>query len=253
MQPYDAARLVSIPRELTQIWDDTKNLDKGIRVPLEKAVALKETLERINGELVFLGLKMTSASAKKLMQRTEGNITRADVEFFIGEMVSRFHDEVADLKLLFLNPERFRIFGQTDAFGAEVASRFQDAAYDIQEAANCLALGLHTASVFHCMRVLEHGPHYLAKKLQVSFTHATWNTAINQIEKSIKMIGTAAVKPKGWKTNEQFYSEAATHFRFVKDAWRNYAAHGHASYDEIQADKIFRNTRDFMQDLSRKK
>lgn len=41
-------------------------------------------------------------------------------------------------------------------FGALVDQRFPGAAYDIEEAARCLAAGHATAAVFHAMRIVEH-------------------------------------------------------------------------------------------------
>jgi hypothetical protein len=43
------------------------------------------------------------------------------------------------------------------AFGPEVEMQFPSAAYDIDEAAQCLALRRSTAAVFHCLGVLEQG------------------------------------------------------------------------------------------------
>src|SRR6185312_15074427 len=42
-------------------------------------------------------------------------------------------------------------------FGAEVAAAFPSLAYDIEEAAHCLASRRPTAAVFHCAQVLRHG------------------------------------------------------------------------------------------------
>jgi hypothetical protein len=43
-------------------------------------------------------------------------------------------------------------------------------------------------------------------------------------------------RPANWKDDREFYSQCASHFRVVKDAWRNYTAHAPGKYDE-QEDK----------------
>jgi len=53
-------------------------------------------------------------------------------------------------------------------FGPKVEARFPASAYDIDEAVNCLALRRPTASVFHCLRVIEHGLR----------AHAHWRGAV---------------------------------------------------------------------------
>jgi hypothetical protein len=59
-------------------------------------------------------------------------------------------------------------------------------------------------------------------------------------------------KPKNWKADEKFYSEAIAHFRFLKDAWRNYSMHVFERYDENQAESAFNHTKAFMRQLATK-
>lgn len=49
---------------------------------------------------------------------------------------------------------------------------------------------------------------------------------------------------------EQWFAEAATHFRTIKNAWRNYAMHGRDAYDEPRAKAIFESVKAFMQHLA---
>ncbi|WP_151720221.1 hypothetical protein [Gemmobacter serpentinus] len=51
---------------------------------------------------------------------------------------------------------------------------------------------------------------------------------------------------------EQWAAEAATHLRFIKNAWRNQAMHPRQTYDEDRAVAIFDNARSFMQHISEK-
>jgi hypothetical protein len=46
------------------------------------------------------------------------------------------------------------------------------------------------------------------------------------------------------------YSQIASSFMIVKDAWRNYTAHARGKYTEEEADAIYRNVGSFMKRLA---
>jgi hypothetical protein len=129
-------------------------------------------------------------------------------------------------------------------------SAFPSAQRDIFCAVDCFALEHHTASVFHCMRVLERGLGTLAQDVRLNFAIQQWNTIIEQIESKI----TEARKtlPRGAEKNErmQFLSEAAKEFFYFKDGWRNYVSHNRGDYDEHLAASVLEHTRAFMNHLS---
>jgi hypothetical protein len=60
--------------------------------------------------------------------------------------------------------------------------------------------------------------------------------------------------PKGAAKSDklQFCSEAASQFRYFKDAWRNHVAHSRASYDSREAFAIWEHTRDFMCSIAKR-
>ncbi len=131
-----------------------------------------------------------------------------------------------------------------------------DIAFDIEEAAKCLALRRSTACVFHLMRVLEVGLYKLADHLQIHNLQENWQNAIDQIASAIDDINkrgpgknaTEQAKDE-WKNRKQLYSDIATHFIYIKEAWRNRTAHAGHTYTEEKAKQIFDNVRDFMCEL----
>jgi hypothetical protein len=165
---------VSISEEFLNIWNDTGALQDDAIIPPDKKESLRQTLVRIAAELDFLRLTVTKACVDRMLSQITKEITREDIEYFVGDMASRFHDEAAELTFLYIDAEKLNLYGQPHLFGKEVAARFPDSEYDIAEAGNCLALGRNTACVFHCMRVLEYGLSALAKKFKVPFEHTTW-------------------------------------------------------------------------------
>jgi hypothetical protein len=134
-------------------------------------------------------------------------------------------------------------------FGEAVEKAFPSAVYDIEEAGKCLALQRSTACVVHLMRVLEIGLNRLAAQFGVPFENVNWQNVIDQIEVKIRNINSVS-NGANWKVDEQYYSEAAAHFRFLKNAWRNHAMHVREQYDEPRAEVILNNVRAVMTHLA---
>lgn len=57
-------------------------------------------------------------------------------------------------------------------------------------------------------------------------------------------------RPADWKETEQFYSEAAAHFRNIKSAWRNPISHAGGRFDEDRARDVLRATESFLKHLA---
>jgi hypothetical protein len=54
------------------------------------------------------------------------------------------------------------------------------------------------------------------------------------------------------KVRRNRYAEASAHLRIVKDAWRNDVMHPKESYTEEEAERVFRNVKDFMVHMATK-
>jgi hypothetical protein len=127
------------------------------------------------------------------------------------------------------------------AFGPEVQDAFPSSENDVAEAARCLAMQRYTACVTHLMRALEVPLDALARSCGVE-AKSNWNKLLNDIE--------AKIRERRSDRNavaEQWMAEAATQFRFIKNAWRNHAMHARGSYDEAQARDIYGSGRGFLQ------
>jgi hypothetical protein len=121
---------------------------------------------------------------------------------------------------------------------------------DVFSATDCYALEHNTASVFHCMRVLERGLAVLANDVGIDFDIQQWNTIIEQIETEITKLRKTLPRGTDKNTRMQFLSEAAKEFFYFKDGWRNYVSHNRGRYDEHQAAGVLEHTRAFMNHLA---
>jgi hypothetical protein len=167
--------------------------------------------------------------------------------------------ETAKRHLAFISPPYDAYFEQEKLFGESVFEIFLDARQDVKDAGNCLAATLPTASVFHLMRVAEHGLRKLAKKLKVKLTHtgkpspiefADWDKVITAIRSNIAAARKLPAGPKR-QAKLEGWSNGADHCEYMKDIWRNNMAHTRTPYNGPEAVGVLERVRDFMQFLSK--
>jgi len=215
-----------------------------------------------------LGLSVTEQLLSDVARSLKGvQLTRQIAAGKIGEIYRCFLAEIKSQAFFFVPSNRARFYSglkwpdppamepvapPSPPFGEEVAVNFPSASYDIKEAGNCYAVGRNTGCVFHLMNVLGVGLSALGMKFGVSLANTNWAPAIEEIESKIRYMH----KDPAWKIQsdckqqQEFYAQAASHFGVLKDAWRNYTAHGRAKFDEGEAETILRNMRGFMQKLA---
>lgn len=162
------------------------------------------------------------------------------VSVFIAEAEARSFVALAHGHAGYLSPE-------VPLFGDAVDDAFPASGQEIADAGKCRAAGLWTASVMHLMRAVEEPLNSLAQSLGVD-AGQNWNTALNQIDAALR----ARNKSQHGANEEQWASEASAHLRAIKNAWRNYAQHGRARYNEEEAVSIWNNVQSLMQTLAKK-
>ncbi|KGT80455.1 hypothetical protein MA20_07645 [Bradyrhizobium japonicum] len=146
--------------------------------------------------------------------------------------------------------DKARVLGNWRDDWATVTAAFPSTQKDILECVDLWAMDHPTASVFHAMRILEHGLRALANYVGRAFDIQNWQNIIDEIESEIR--DRAKKLPRGQQKNEtlQFLSVAAKEFTYFKDGWRNYVSHNKSDYDEHQAQTAFEHVRAFMIVLS---
>jgi len=198
---------------------------EAVKLPL--SMSLREQFKRVIETVNASGSSQLEAQiAITLCQELQKNL----VHELAGHL---FFSVPSSRKWIYLEPDKW--------FGLAAAKSFPDAARDIRDACQCYALAQWTATVFHGMRILEHGLRALASSLGVTFASGieleNWKNILDQIDKEIRRVDQL---PKSQQKSEdlQFYSEAAAQFRYFKDAWRNHVSHSRAAYDEQGARQV---------------
>jgi hypothetical protein len=168
------------------------------------------------------------------------------------------HDGLREQHIYRYPQDKSKILRKWKDDWAQVRSSFPSAEKDIIASVDLWALGHSTASVFHFMRVAEHGLHAIARERRVKLPKnkpiewAAWQEIIKSIGDAQTEIG--KTKPPGPGKDEAlaFYSGAIAHLEGFKDKYRNLVAHVRKDYDEHQAASAMMHVREFMIGLSAK-
>jgi hypothetical protein len=238
-------------------------VDEDIRLELEKL------LRPIEQECQKLGLRNSVGTINEfrtflLNWRMEAfsNITPNQIAMRIDEIDRAIRREIGFHLFMYIPPDKAEYYHpwgeerrvkrgeEVPLFGNAVATKFPSTNYDIREAGNSFAFYSCSACVYHLMGVLEIGLMVLAKRFNVSTDRTNWHNIIEQIEAKIKGMGNDPNRASNWKEEQEFYSQVATHFMFLKEGWRNYTEHHRGKYNSKEAEIILVNVRSFMQKLA---
>jgi hypothetical protein len=171
-----------------------------------------------------------------------------------GVIQGRIKDELELRLVLCLDADKSDLYApKAPLFGPDVATKYQSAAYEIDEAAKCLALGRYTATVFHLMRAMEVALKAVAKCLNipdpVKSADRNWGKILEKVGDEIdnRNKGNPAwADPK----DRAFFEDARASLDVIRVAWRNATMHVENKYTEDEADHIYRAVRTFMRKLA---
>ena len=209
----------------------------------------------LNRHLEDLQLKTSAIKANQLQLA----LTHLDFgpSVALGQLVNKYCEQLRETvahelqgRAIYYISNHVDLLSDSSLFGDEVDEAFPSARYDISEAGRCLALRRTTACVLHLMRALETGLSSLSAELGVSMPRKSWEMILNKLQREIEARSKNPPDEKWKAEDEQFFSQAATHFRMIKDAWRNHAMHGRDKYTEEEAEGIYRSVHSFMRHLS---
>jgi hypothetical protein len=184
-------------------------------------------------------------------------ITFQDLVHQLTVLRESIEADLAKRFFVFIQPEKAKIFEEMPAQWAQVWGKLPACKMDVQEAVFCYCTENNTASVFHSIRVSEHGLRNIARKVDVKLKdkgkpqpvdYATWGKVIDGIKNKISA---ARMLPQGPRKSRklQFHSRAADDCTFIRDIWRNDVSHTGKNYNATQALQVLVRVRDFMQSI----
>lgn len=231
-------------------WQRGKVEDMGVRERMaETIIAMRDSLSTI-------GDRSSWAAAdrfQRYLKDPQHNLTFADLKEHIRDIESRFADHLGFVRLFVLRNEQLPLLGSaTELLGEPTANRFTTIWFDCEEAAKCIIVLRPTASVFHCMRMLEIGIKAFAARLgiddPVKPAERNWGTILRLIKTKIEAAYPAEKRMPG---SEGAFMEAlyAT-LDAVKNPWRNETMHVEGVYTDAEARYILFNTVAFIQKIA---
>jgi HEPN domain-containing protein len=252
MRSFDAHALCQKTRNLTATGDLIGAFAGGDIGKAEQYMpAFEKALREVEEECRKLNLEMSLLSIKRMHElialRSRNNPAHL-CERAANGIVTTIHDELS-LRFFFeMEGSEYKRWVGKRVFSDTVSDRFPSTDFELEEESKCYALGRYTAAVFHLMRVLEIGLNALAVNVGADPANKSWERVLKAIQDKIEE--NSRLKPPDWKNTEQFYSEVSSHFRNLKNSWRNYVMHVHEKYDKERAEEVFVHVRGLMKVLA---
>ena len=203
-----------------------------------------------------LGLMMSAKQADKMVRRLKDGEALTGGEFgtLLNELYERLYDECQMLTLLLLSSSECQRYAPTKPlFGTDFATKFQtNGAFELDEAAKCMALGRPTAAVFHLMRILELGIRALSACLGLPDptkpAERNWAVILRTIWNGIE---------KKWSQSSDrmsgdghLFEDLYASLDAVKNPWRNATMHVEKKYTDDEAEHIFMAVMGFMKKIA---
>ena len=146
-------------------------------------------------------------------------------------------------------------------FGEDVAEKIPDAREDIYEACSCFAVGRYSATVYHCVGIMQAAFFQVGKtdlNCIIDLDVDDWGSvtrkiqqAVDKLEERAKAQSKDAAAWAKWKTIEPLYNELISDVNAVKKAWRHTSAHFRQKFKEEQAEKVLDKVEDFMKTVAK--
>jgi hypothetical protein len=196
-------------------------------------------LRALQPALETLGAEHAAAEARTLLLQVEdGRIRPARLPKALARLEERLPEELAGIRLLTLAPSQWRHLLDPAPFGAAVEFAFPEAAYDIEEAALCLAIRRPSAAVYHCMRVVECGLAVLGGSLRTDLLgeDRQWMRIMGRLREAARAAG----------PDQPGVLSALEH---VRRCWRGARLVPAEKYTEAEAERLFRAAGAFMSAL----
>jgi hypothetical protein len=256
MIELDAREFFHAITELRAVQLLTNAIDeKSLTITTSDTLIVRSHVARLMAAVENLGARSAIKSALRLQQAIEDEehgVTYLMLLTVLADVESRFADHLDDIQIFVLDEAEARAFGGNSIVDPAISFKFPSTIFEFDEAAKCIALGRHTASVFHLMRVLEIGLRALARYLGIEdpIKPAGKNWAV--MLKSIKEKADEQWPPsKSAKVSQRItFDNIYANLDAVRNPWRNSTMHVETIYTPHEASHIFNCTHFFMQKLA---
>lgn len=235
------------------LWDDSAQTTSAEQDEWRKSAA--GHLQFMKQQCAQLGMDSSSAQCDRIAARVKAGTDIVPVCYLLRDLESTIVGELEKPIFLALRDDLSVFYDHDDKphFGEQVADQFRKSTHDIAEARRCFALERWDGCVHHLMLAIEQAIRKWAKDLKLKTRLPL------DLENLEQILQAAEVKHKEVKQRKKshkrdndlkYIAETSGHFGFIKDAWRNHAAHGRERYDERKARNLMVHVEAFMRVLA---
>lgn len=228
-------------RELQEVFLEEGASDSESIIEEEKKDWIEELGLRGAVDGAFSRIKkLVKEGERALREDEDGDGFMEDLGRWCWAFAVRLEEGLGERVVLALERDRERYYEGAGVWG-EAVGRFEEAEWDMREAGKCYAFERYTASIFHVMRVLEHGLKAVAGTIP-SFERegsldVAWGRILRAMDREISK--EPSVEKEVWfKGKEKFYSSASSFMWAVKLAWRDGTMHAEGKFEEREAKRI---------------
>lgn len=227
-------------------------------IPIDNSTTLQIINDRntdLRAALNVLGAKITLMALDDFDKTLRELPTWEALEKHAQDVSRTLRRELTQAKVLALSSHEIGFYQPAiPLFGATFEGKFPtDGAFELDEAAKCLALGRPTAAVFHLMRVMEIGIKALAACLgipdPVKPAERNWSLILGKIMDDgikVKWPNAAARMVPECVAMEQLHASLDA----VKNPFRNTTMHVESKFTDSEAQHILALVKGFMMRLA---
>ena len=266
MRKFDASELANLLHMLHEARDYAQNMCvngyRDVQVPdaaIASAIEPMVAMARAHASKMELHstLDRVADSSGYFVTTLSKGITFQNLGHELTVLRQSIDADLGKRYFVFIRPEKAKILEEMPTQWRQIWRKLPNCKIDTQEAVFCYCTENNTASVFHSVRVSEHGLRNVAWKFGVRLKdkgkpqpvdYATWTKIIDEIKTKISA---AHALPQGPRKSRklQFHSRAADDCTFIRDIWRNDVSHTRKHYNAAQALQVLTRVRDFMQSI----
>lgn len=239
------ARSVDLLAQLMFASDDTSNVKS---LSPEVVEQVKSHLAELLDVLDNLQAPLSQKAINRLLSEVDVSFKKQRLNTLVLDIRRRLWDELEAASLFALEQGASEYYERGGAaFGDVVQGKFPELAFDLDEAAKCLALDRHTACVFHLMRAMELSVRSLAVQLRATVTDKhdkflVWGVVVSNIKDKIELL-------QDTKRKEALL-ELHSYLHDVNIAFRSKTAHPERVYTKEEAVRAFDATKYFLPHLA---
>ena len=205
-----------------------------------------------------LGLRTTQHRVETFELKLRFNMKGEEYKNEIRVLREALQHDFKDCFFYHYPREKAEVMLQSYSNWKPIFEKFPDVRLEAQAAIDCYGLNHSIASVFHSMRVAEHGLRAIAKERRVRLPRnkpvdwGTWQEIIKELGDESAKIGQKAAAGTAKDNALSFYSGALSDLNAFKDEYRNQVMHVRKDYDEHQAHRALMKVHAFMEHISEK-